>query len=89
MKKFIQKVKYKIKKELALLKSQTPKLWNWIAGIAAGVPTLITVINSATAGTMMPDWYTKYQFYILAVAGVIAYLAKRKTVKINQDGTTN
>jgi membrane protein implicated in regulation of membrane protease activity len=85
MKKIIQK----IKNEIQRLISQTPKVWNWIAGIAAGVPTLVTVINSATAGAMMPDWYTKYQFYVLAVAAVVAYFAKRKTVKSNQDGTTN
>ncbi len=78
-----------LKNEIQRLKSKTPKLWNWIAGIAAGVPTLITVINSATAGTMLPDWYTKYQFYVLAVAAVVAYFAKRKTIKTNQDDTTN
>lgn len=77
-------IKRFVKKEISLLKSKTPKLWNWIAGVSAGVPVLLSAINLATSETVVPEWYTKYQFYILGAAATIAYFAKRKTTN---DGT--
>lgn len=72
-------IKRFVKKEVGLIKSKTPKLWNWIAGVSAGVPVLLSAINLATSETVAPEWYTKYQFYILGAAAVVAYFAKRKT----------
>ena len=78
-------IKRFVKKEISLIKSKTPKLWNWIAGVSAGVPVLLSAINLATSETVVPEWYTKYPFYILGAAAAIAYFAKRKTTN---NGTT-
>lgn len=61
------------------LRAETPKLWNWIAGLSASVPLLVAAINEVTPGVVVPQWYTDNLFYILGVSAVISFYAKTRT----------
>jgi hypothetical protein len=77
----------KLKKFLNLillrLKAKTPKVWKFVCHAAYVIPLLITFINTATAGTIVPEWYTVHQFYILGVCGVISFFAG---TRVTQEG---
>ena len=82
MKKFILKIWYQ-------LRAETPKLWNWIAGVCAGIPLLVSAINLATSETVVPEWYSTNQFYILGGAAAIAFFAKKKTTTAGKEAVQN
>ena len=77
----MKKLKLWLKKVWLHLKAETPKLWNWIAGLAATIPLLVAAINEATPGVLIPQWYTDNLFYILGVSAVVTFYAKSRTTE--------
>lgn len=74
-------MKRKLKKLWLHLKAETPKFWNWVAGLAAAIPLLVAAINEATTAVIVPNWYTENLFYILGVAAVVTFYAKTRTTE--------
>lgn len=74
-------MKKRLRRAWLHLKAETPLIWNWVAGVASTLPIAIAAINTATANTIIPEWYTNNQFYILGVAAAIAVYAKAHTTE--------
>ena len=66
---------------VARLRAKTPAFWNFIKTVFGWVPIGLSVINTSTSGTLAPDWYTKYQFYISGSAALILLIAQSQTKK--------
>ena len=77
-------MKRKLKKLLLHLKAETPKFWNWVAGLAATIPIVVAAINEATTTVFVPKWYTDNLFYILGAAAIITFYAKTRTTEIGK-----
>ena len=77
----ISAMKRKLKKIWLRLKSETPKFWNWVAGLATSIPLLVVAINEATSVVIVPKWYTENLFYVLGVAAVVTFYAKTRTTE--------
>lgn len=82
-------MKKKLRRAWLHLKAETPRLWNWVAGVASTLPLAIAAINTATAGAIIPSWYTSNQFYILGAAAVIAVYAKSRTTERGKEQVKN
>lgn len=77
-----------IKRAWLHLKAETPKFWNWVAGVSTSVPLLVSAVNIATANTVVPEWYTGNQFYILGGATALAFFAKSRTTEKGKEEVT-
>ena len=53
--------------------AKTPVFWILVRNLSVGIPTLMTVVNKTTDGTVVPEWYVNNQFYILCFAGILAF----------------
>ena len=78
-------MKRKLKKLWLHLKAETPKFWNWVAGLSSGIPLLITAVNEATSIAIVPKWYTENLFYILGVAAIVTFYAKSRTTQVGKE----
>ena len=74
MKKFLLKIWYSILAE-------TPKLSKAIAKLSITIPVLVTAINLATSNTVVPNWYTQYQFYILGGCAIVSFFFATRTTE--------
>ena len=61
------------------LKSETPAFWKWVRNFSGGVIAAVGIINTTAASASAPIWFTNYQWYILAGAGVIGFIAQSQT----------
>lgn len=77
-------MKRKFKKLLLHLKAETPKFWNWVAGLAATIPIVVAAINEATTTVIVPKWYTENLFYILGASAIITFYAKTRTTEVGK-----
>jgi len=78
-----------LKKFWLYLKAETPKGWAWLAHISFIVPSLISVINLATAGTIVPLWYANNQFYVIGVFTIIGFFAGSRTTDKGKEQVKN
>jgi len=63
------------------LKSKTPLFWIWVRNFSIAVIASVGVINTTASTAIAPAWYTEYQWYILAVSGVMGFMAQSQTKK--------
>lgn len=79
----MKKVKKAFSKWWEAFKADTPKIWKFIIAVSIAVPGTMQVIDSATNGTKIPQWYIDYRFYIIFGAVIIALIGKSQTTKVD------
>jgi len=58
------------------LKAKTPILGVVIRNLGIGIIAAVGVINTTASTSIAPQWYTDYQWYILAGAGLMGLIAQ-------------
>jgi len=61
---------------LAKLKAKTPLFWVVVRNLSIGIIAAVGVINTTASSAIAPAWYSAYQWYILAGAGVLGFFAQ-------------